>query len=139
MKIGFTIFVTENLKFFIFLNFHFQEKDEHLELLEGMLIDLLKTKWNTFVKFRFYRQFLSFFCYFLVSLVCFTLRPGPPDRALNGTAINTTVGPLDPELVADVGRFSLGVSILCQFMAYYLCEDTDICLRIDTGRINTII
>ncbi|GBP18545.1 Transient receptor potential cation channel subfamily V member 6 [Eumeta japonica] len=69
----------------------FGEKDEHLDLLEGMLIDLLKTKWNTFVKFRFYRQFILFSCYFLVSLVCFTLRPGPPDRALNATAINTTM------------------------------------------------
>lgn len=88
--------------------------------MEGMLIDLLKTKWNTFVKFRFYRQFLLFFCYFLVSLVCFTLRPGPPDRTLNGTAINTTVGPLDPELIADVGRFSLGVSILRRLVSYLL-------------------
>ncbi|XP_041974280.1 transient receptor potential cation channel subfamily V member 5 [Aricia agestis] len=68
----------------------FGEKDEHLELLEGMLIDLLKTKWNTFVKFRFYRQFILFACYFLVSLVCFTLRPGPHDRSLNTTMINTT-------------------------------------------------
>ncbi|KAJ2943871.1 hypothetical protein O0L34_g8197 [Tuta absoluta] len=70
----------------------FGEKDEHLELLEGMLIDLLKTKWNTFVKFRFYRQFLLFFCYFLISLVCFTLRPGPPsERTVNATAINNTL------------------------------------------------
>ncbi|XP_039765821.1 transient receptor potential cation channel subfamily V member 5 isoform X2 [Pararge aegeria] len=82
----------------------FGEKDEHLELLEGMLIDLLKTKWNTFVKFRFYRQFILFSCYFLISLVCFTLRPGPPDRAVNGTVVNTTMGPLsnDTELVTEV-------------------------------------
>ncbi|CAB3220911.1 unnamed protein product [Arctia plantaginis] len=72
----------------------FGEKEEHLLLLEGMLIDLLKTKWNTFVKFRFYRQFILFSCYFLISLVCFTLRPGgPPDRALNSTALNSTAGP----------------------------------------------
>ncbi|KOB61355.1 Nanchung, partial [Operophtera brumata] len=81
----------------------FGEKEEHLLLLEGMLIDLLKTKWNTFVKFRFYRQFFLFFCYFLVSLVCFTLRPGPPERGLNATAINTTTGPMlnDTELAID--------------------------------------
>lgn len=82
-----------------------QEKDEHLGLLEGMLIDLLKTKWNTFVKFRFYRQFILFSCYFVISLVCFTLRPGPPDRALNTTAFNATVGPVnDTDLVMDVGK-----------------------------------
>ncbi|XP_023947943.1 transient receptor potential cation channel subfamily V member 6 [Bicyclus anynana] len=81
----------------------FGEKDEHLELLEGMLIDLLKTKWNTFVKFRFYRQFILFSCYFLISLVCFTLRPGPPDRAVNGTVVNTTIGTLtnDTELMTE--------------------------------------
>lgn len=48
-----------------------------MELLDGVLIDLLKTKWNTFVKSRFYRQFYLFTAYFLVSLVSFTLRPGP--------------------------------------------------------------
>ncbi|XP_072935442.1 transient receptor potential cation channel subfamily V member 5-like [Epargyreus clarus] len=79
----------------------FGEKDEHLELLEGMLIDLLKTKWNTFVKFRFYQQFIFFFFYFLVSLVCFTMRPGPPEHALNATVTNSTSGPLvnDTELI----------------------------------------
>lgn len=55
----------------------FGDKDEHLELLDGVLIDLLKTKWNTFVKSRFYRQFYLFATYFLVSLVSFLLRPGP--------------------------------------------------------------
>ncbi|CAH0722828.1 unnamed protein product, partial [Brenthis ino] len=87
----------------------FGEKDEHLELLEGMLIDLLKTKWNTFVKFRFYRQFFLFFCYFLVSLVCFTLRPGPPDRSVNATVVNITIGSVnnDTELVSDVENCTL--------------------------------
>lgn len=55
----------------------FGDKDEHLELLDGILIDLLKTKWNTFVKSRFYRQFYLFTSYFLVSLISFLLRPGP--------------------------------------------------------------
>ncbi|KAI5702538.1 hypothetical protein M8J76_008663 [Diaphorina citri] len=55
----------------------FGDKDEHLELMDGVLVDLLNAKWNAFVKFRFYRQFFQFFIYFLISLVCFTLRPGP--------------------------------------------------------------
>ncbi|CAB0003333.1 unnamed protein product [Nesidiocoris tenuis] len=55
-----------------------QEKDEHLELMDGVLVDLLHAKWNAFVKNRFYRQFFLFFLYFLISLLCFTLRPGPP-------------------------------------------------------------
>nr|XP_019536378.2 transient receptor potential cation channel subfamily V member 5 [Aedes albopictus] len=55
----------------------FGDKAEHLDLLEGVLIDLLKTKWNSFVKDKFYRQFFVFFWYFCVSLVSFTLRRGP--------------------------------------------------------------
>ncbi|KAG4078966.1 hypothetical protein HA402_010918 [Bradysia odoriphaga] len=55
----------------------FGDKYEHLELMDGVLLDLLKTKWNTFVKSRFYRQFYLFAMYFIVSLICFVLRPGP--------------------------------------------------------------
>lgn len=46
--------------------------------MDGVIIDLLNAKWNTFVKFKFYRQFFTFAFYFLISLVTFTLRPGPP-------------------------------------------------------------
>ncbi|KAF2896771.1 hypothetical protein ILUMI_09404 [Ignelater luminosus] len=56
----------------------FGDKDEHLELMDGVVIDLLNAKWNTFVKNKFYRQFYTFAFYFIISLICFTLRPGPP-------------------------------------------------------------
>ncbi|ODM96433.1 Transient receptor potential cation channel subfamily V member 6 [Orchesella cincta] len=39
----------------------FGETTMHLDLLEGPVMDLLHAKWNTFVKFRFYRQFVAFF------------------------------------------------------------------------------
>ncbi|XKL66119.1 hypothetical protein PGB90_009539 [Kerria lacca] len=68
----------------------FGDKDEHLELMDGVLIDLLNAKWNTFVKFRFYRQFFQFSLYFLISLICFTLRPGPPP--VDGIQSNTEIG-----------------------------------------------
>lgn len=45
--------------------------------MDGVLIDLLNAKWNTFVKSRFYRQFYLFCFYFVFTLVSFTLRPGP--------------------------------------------------------------
>lgn len=32
--------------------FPLQDKDEHLELMDGVLVDLLVSKWNTYVKFR---------------------------------------------------------------------------------------
>ncbi|XP_054262159.1 transient receptor potential cation channel subfamily V member 5 [Macrosteles quadrilineatus] len=66
----------------------FGEKDEHLELMDGVLVDLLHAKWNAFVKYRFYRQFIFFSCYFLVSLAVFTMRPGPPAAVVK--AANTT-------------------------------------------------
>ncbi|XP_076364510.1 LOW QUALITY PROTEIN: transient receptor potential cation channel subfamily V member 5-like [Tachypleus tridentatus] len=53
------------------------DKLYHLDMLEGLLIDLLHCKWNTFVKFRFYKQFATFAVYFLISLTCFVLRPAP--------------------------------------------------------------
>ncbi|XP_067008057.2 transient receptor potential cation channel subfamily V member 5 [Anabrus simplex] len=68
----------------------FGDKDEHLELMDGMLVDLLHAKWNAFVKFRFYRQFSLFFIYFLFSVVCFTLRPGPPSPVVTSAAVTTT-------------------------------------------------
>ncbi|XP_075163495.1 transient receptor potential cation channel subfamily V member nanchung [Haematobia irritans] len=57
----------------------FGDKLEHLELLDGVVIDLLKTKWDTFVKSRFYKQFYMFSFYFLFSLVSFISRPGPKE------------------------------------------------------------
>jgi transient receptor potential cation channel subfamily V member 5 len=69
----------------------FGDKDEHLELLDGMLIDLLKTKWNTFVKSKFYRQFYQFTLYFLISLVAFTLRPGNFNKEKESGGRNKTM------------------------------------------------
>lgn len=46
-----------------------------MDLLEGVLIDLLKTKWETFVKAKFYRQFYLFVIYFTISITAFGLRP----------------------------------------------------------------
>ncbi|XP_034948098.1 transient receptor potential cation channel subfamily V member 5 [Chelonus insularis] len=66
----------------------FGDKDEHLELMDGVLVDLLNAKWNTFIKSRFYRQFFLFGFYFIFSLISFTLRPGP-SPAFTGKASMT--------------------------------------------------
>lgn len=49
---------------------------------------------NNLFHFRFYRQFISFSFYFLISLICFTLRPGPPTGVTvvtqpNGTTVES--------------------------------------------------
>ncbi|XP_076042112.1 uncharacterized protein LOC143026009 [Oratosquilla oratoria] len=53
------------------------EKEAHLDLMEGPIVDLLKVKWSTFVKFRFYQLFFVFLTYFLISMGAYVLRPTP--------------------------------------------------------------
>lgn len=57
--------------------------------MDGVLVDLLNAKWNTFVKSKFYQQFYTFAFYFLITLVCFTLRPGPSVKT-QSTSVNNT-------------------------------------------------
>ncbi|XP_043801795.1 transient receptor potential cation channel subfamily V member 5 isoform X2 [Apis laboriosa] len=78
----------------------FGEKDEHLELMDGILVDLLNAKWNTFVKFRFYRQFFLFCFYFVLSLISFTLRPGPATISSVSNPIAQT--PLTPTELSTI-------------------------------------
>lgn len=58
--------------------------------MDGVLIDLLNAKWSTFVKSKFYKQFFTFAFYFLITLVCFTLRPGPPPKTTSAVVVNST-------------------------------------------------
>lgn len=56
------------------------------------MIDLLKTKWNSFVKAKFYRQFYFFSVYFFISLFAFLLRPraiGDDDDESSGNRNST--------------------------------------------------
>ncbi|XP_015521251.2 transient receptor potential cation channel subfamily V member 5 isoform X1 [Neodiprion pinetum] len=78
----------------------FGDKDEHLELMDGVLVDLLNAKWNTFVKSRFYRQYFLFCFYFLISLVSFTLRPGPVTKA------TPTSSPLSLSTVEEISKLA---------------------------------
>lgn len=81
--------------------------------MDGILIDLLNAKWNTFVKSRFYRQFFLFCFYFVLSLISFTLRPGPSEttvRPLSSTESPTTHTP-DP-----LSNFTLQNSSLSEFV-----------------------
>ncbi|XP_076174002.1 transient receptor potential cation channel subfamily V member nanchung [Ptiloglossa arizonensis] len=84
----------------------FGETEEHLELMDGILIDLLNAKWNTFVKSRFYRQFFLFCFYFVLSLISFTLRPGPSltsstETTSTPTATTESSTTLVPDLLSN--------------------------------------
>lgn len=105
---------------------YFQDKDEHLDLLEGVLIDLLKTKWETFVKAKFYRQFYLFAIYFFISLFAFGLRPkaigdgGGDDDADKSSSNNTREGNANDSTKAPVKSFVVHnlTEILCNFSAF---------------------
>jgi len=47
---------------------------KHLELLEGLVIDMFNRKWSTYVKQRFYREVIIFLVYFLLSIVVVVLQ-----------------------------------------------------------------
>ncbi|XP_069188418.1 transient receptor potential cation channel subfamily V member 5 [Procambarus clarkii] len=53
------------------------DKEAHLDLMEGPIVDLLKTKWETFVKNRFNNLFFVFLTYFLISMGAYVNRPVP--------------------------------------------------------------
>lgn len=97
----------------------FGDKDEHLELMDGVLIDLLNAKWNTFVKNKFYRQFFMFTFYFINSLIAFTLRPGPPTpteakNATNATNGNFTLSKINETLILipNITLTTIGMNLL---------------------------
>ena len=49
-----------------------------------MIVDLLKVKWNSFVKRTFYTQFFIFVMFFLLSSCCFVLREQTPEAEEDG-------------------------------------------------------
>ena len=52
-----------------------KERLEHLDLIEGIIVDLLRVKWKTFIRGNFFRQIARFFVYFLISMFVFVVRP----------------------------------------------------------------
>ncbi|CAF0724642.1 unnamed protein product [Brachionus calyciflorus] len=48
--------------------------EEHLELLEGFLTNLLHKKWVTFVKYRFYLEVVIFALFFIINAVAIFLK-----------------------------------------------------------------
>ena len=75
---------------------------EHLDLIEYVIVDLLKAKWNSYIRKSFFRQFFAFSVYFLISTVAYTLRhnqvteqPCSSNSTLNSTDLNITSLELD--------------------------------------------
>lgn len=62
------------------------------------MVDLLQTKWKSFIKREFYRQIMTFFVYFCISMFVFTVRPATPAVQclpnINGTTNSTLAATL---------------------------------------------
>ncbi|XP_076091212.1 transient receptor potential cation channel subfamily V member 5-like isoform X3 [Mytilus galloprovincialis] len=110
------------------------EQENHLSMMDGLVVNLLKEKWVTFARFRFYRRFLAFITYFIIFLVAFALRPGEDKcpgtvQTFNQTGngmTNTTSAPADPCFLLkacdtnDKIRWALEIIVLLAAIMY-LC------------------
>lgn len=68
-------------------------EDGHLDMMDGLIVELLKDKWKTFVGHRFYKKFAIFFAYFIIFMVAFILRPGVdlcPTKTASSSSNSTT-------------------------------------------------
>ena len=52
-----------------------QKKIEHLDLIEGIVVNILQTKWKCFIRREFFKQILIFVVYFFLSMYVFVSRP----------------------------------------------------------------
>ena len=68
----------------------FGPKLEHLDLIEYVIVDLLKVKWESFVKREFFKQFFAFTIFFFVGCVCFIARPGIPEGSCPSSGFNSS-------------------------------------------------
>ncbi|XP_070176745.1 transient receptor potential cation channel subfamily V member 5-like isoform X3 [Littorina saxatilis] len=109
------------------------EDESHLNMMDGLIVDLLQEKWKTFVRSRFYRRFILFIIYFCMFVTAFALRPGQDlcayrndTSGLTGcsqTGSNRTVDPcylLRPYRHEDIGRLVLEACVLLGAIIYIL-------------------
>ena len=67
----------------------FGAKLEHLDLIEYVVVDLLKVKWSSFIRREFFKQMFIFLTFFIIGMFCFVVRPLPKGTCNLG-ASNTT-------------------------------------------------
>ncbi|ESO92828.1 hypothetical protein LOTGIDRAFT_216486 [Lottia gigantea] len=115
------------------------EEQGHIDMMEGLVENLLREKWKTFIRYRFYRRFIVFSLYFLAFTAAFFLRPGK-DLCLIATnttninycdihAENRTMDPcylLVPYRNEDIVRLTLEVCVLVAAIVYILLSMREI-------------
>ncbi|XP_052249254.1 transient receptor potential cation channel subfamily V member 6-like isoform X6 [Dreissena polymorpha] len=78
------------------------ESEGHLDMMDGLIVNLLKEKWKVFARFRFYRRFVVFIIYFLLFAAAFFLRPGT-DKCAVTKQVNSSNGMLQNVTEIDSG------------------------------------
>ena len=61
---------------------------EHLDLLHGVLFELLTLKWNGYVKYRFYFEFALYIIFYLLTAICIFLRRTYYDYLVGHDCVN---------------------------------------------------
>ena len=77
------------------------------DLIEYVIVDLLKVKWNSFVKRTFYTHFLIFALYFLLSSCCFIMRGTTPSAEEAGNCTLGLVENVTDNIQQPLGRENL--------------------------------
>ena len=72
----------------------FGPKLEHLDLIEYVVVDLLKVKWNTFIKREFFKQMAMFTVFFSLAITAFIIRPLVPEEECDQEEEETSSGNL---------------------------------------------
>ena len=60
------------------LSSYLQKRIEHLDLIEGIVVNVLQTKWKSFIRRVFFKQMMIYFVYFVISICVFVTRPVHP-------------------------------------------------------------
>ena len=80
----------------------FGPKLEHLDLIEYVVVDLLKVKWNTFIKREFFKQMAMFTVFFSLAITAFIIRPLVPEEECGQeeetSSSNLTMSPLTTDM-----------------------------------------
>lgn len=90
----------------------FGEELGHLDLMSGVIMELLREKWNKFARDQFFGQIKRFLLYFALSMVTFILRPSPeiePEEDLTNTSFTLECNQVSPkhttQLFSSIRKF----------------------------------
>ncbi|XP_066276923.1 transient receptor potential cation channel subfamily V member 5-like isoform X2 [Branchiostoma lanceolatum] len=61
------------------------DKSKHLDMIDGLIYNLLRAKWKTYARYSFYQRFVAFLIYLIFLTAAFFLRP----RVSLGTTVQT--------------------------------------------------